>query len=65
MKTKPHRKHRSVTPPPKRATKHAHEFKTQIMGVVRPSPIEFSGEVDAEEALATAESLDEREKRGG
>jgi hypothetical protein len=64
MKTKPHRKPRSVRRPSKRATKHARGFKAQIIGFIRPTPIELSGGVEDEEALVVAESLDEREKRG-
>jgi hypothetical protein len=64
MNTKPHRKQRGVRRPPKRATKRARGFKAQIIGLIQPTPIELSGGVDDEEALVTAESLDEREKRG-
>jgi hypothetical protein len=64
MKTKSYKKHRSVARRPKRATKHARGFKAQTVALVRPSPIELSGGIEDEEALVTAESLDEREKRG-
>jgi hypothetical protein len=64
MKTKPHRKQRGVRRAAKRATKRAHGLNAQIVGLIRPTPIELSGDVDDEEALVTAESLDEREKRG-
>jgi hypothetical protein len=64
MKTKPHRKQRDAQRPSKRASKHARGFKAQIIDLIRPSPIELSGGVDDEEALVTAESLDERGKRG-
>jgi hypothetical protein len=64
MKTKPHRKQRPVRRPPKGARKRARGFKNQSIGLVQLSPIELSGGVEDEEALATAESLDEREKRG-
>jgi hypothetical protein len=64
MKAKPLRKRSGIRRPLKRAPKRAKGFKTQIIGVTRPSPIEFSGGVDDEEALVVGESLDEREKRG-
>ena len=64
MKAKPCKKHGGVRRLPRRATKRAHGFKRQITGLIRPSPIEFTGGVDDEEALVVAESLDEREKRG-
>jgi hypothetical protein len=64
MKAKPHRKQRGFRRPPKRPIKRACGFNAQIVGLIRPTPIELSGGVDDEEALVTAESLDEREKRG-
>jgi hypothetical protein len=64
MKIKPHRKRRGVRRPAKLATKRARGVKAQIVGLIRPTPIELSGDVDDEEALVIAESLDEREKRG-
>ena len=62
MKAKPDRKKRGVRRPPKPATKPLRGLKAQTVGSVRPSPIELSGGVEDEEALVTAESLDEREK---
>jgi hypothetical protein len=64
MKTKRHRKKRGIQQPSKRATKRARVFKRRIIGSTRPSLIELSGGIEDEEALVTAESLDEREKRG-
>ena len=64
MKTKLYKKHHGVARRPKRTTTRVSGFKRQIIRLTRPSPIELSGGVEDEEALVTAESLDEREKRG-
>ena len=64
MKARRHRKRSGIRRPLKRAPKRAKGFKASIIGVTRPSPIEFPGGIDEEEALVVAESLDEREKRG-
>ena len=64
MKAKPHRKRSGIRRALERASKRAKGFKTQIVGVTRPSLVESFGSIDEEEALAVGESLDEREKRG-
>jgi hypothetical protein len=64
MKAKPFRKGNGSHLPLKCPPKRARGIKTPLRVVTRPSPIEFSGGIDDEEALVVAESLDEREKRG-
>jgi hypothetical protein len=64
MKAKPDRKRSGIRRQLKRARTRANGFKTQSIGVIRPSRIEFSCGLDDEEALVVGESLDEREKRG-
>ena len=64
MKAKPHKKRGGIRHALKRAAKRAKRVNPQSIGVPRPSPVEFFGGIDEEEALAVGESLDEREKRG-
>lgn len=63
VKSKPHRKKSGA----RRASKSAggtHKLQSQVACIGKRTPIEFSCDIDDNEALAIEESLDEREKRG-
>jgi hypothetical protein len=64
MKARSHRKQSGIRRRLKRAPRRARGSNGQIVGVTRPSPVEFFSGIDEEEALAVGESLDERENRG-